>query len=121
MNNKELAKAISLEYKNIFPNSYCKVSKGCLGDSYAITCYLGNFETWSNGISQNDQLKHTYWIHGPMDNYGKYTIECDGIGLMINPINKYLAMSRLKISYRKKKNTPEKLIVAMQKHFKNIR
>lgn len=120
-NREQLATAIQREYNKVFPNSYCKVSKGCLSDSYAIQCYLGNPDTWANKIRQNDQMMHSYWIHEPMDDDGKYTIECDGISLMINPIETYLAMSRIKIAWRKKKNTPEKLIDAMKQHFENMR
>lgn len=120
MDRKELATAIQKQYNIVFPKSYCNVSKGCLGDSYVIQCYLGNPDTWANQIRQNDQMMHSYWIHEPEDSDGKYTIECDNISLMINPIENYLAMSRIKIAWRKKKDTPEKLIKAMRKHFEQM-
>jgi len=86
--------------------------------------YLGNRDTFTNNISCNDQISHTYWIHKKADADGKYIVECDGIRLntIPDPIkDKYMAMGTIKVPYRKKTNTPVKLVKSFKDHFKKMK
>jgi len=119
MKANELLETLSSQYNKHFPNSLAVVHKGCLGESYYLDCYLGNKETFTNGISHNDQMNHTYWIHD-CSNENYYIVECEGIKLYCNTTDPYRCMDGVRIPYRVKKGTPEKIINDFEKHFKKV-
>jgi len=101
-------------YLKEFPNGYATVSKAPLGsDTFYLKAYIGKPDTWANGISQNDDLAHAYLVT-------KDGVESSqGISLMVDPEKKHLAMSRVKIPFRKKSG--KNMISGMKKHFANMR
>lgn len=101
-------------YLKEFPNGYATVSKAPLGsDTFYLKAYIGKPDTWANGISQNDDLAHAYLVT-------KDSVESSqGIALMVDPEKKHLAMSRVKIPFRKKSG--KNMISGMKKHFANMR
>lgn len=111
---ESIANTLKDMYLKEFPNGHATVSKAPLGsDTFYLNVYIGKPDTWANGISQNDDLAHAYLV-------SKDSIESSqGIALMVDPEKKHLAMSRVKIPFRKK--TGKNMISGMKKHFSGMR
>ena len=114
----EMANELKAMYLELFPNSFARVSRACLGDSFFLDTYLGNKETWFNGIHDNDQSRCIYRIDFENDSFN---IACLGISLYVNPKDKMFAMSREKMRFVRKHGDKSKVLLDMKKHFVKYR
>lgn len=115
-------------YKKHFPNAYFKISKLALGDGICISCGLiENIEDQTSKLRDNDPMRILLFIHNGIDaetdNFitDKIIIEGENGSLCVNPVEKYFAMSRVKIPFRKINNTPEKALQSLDKFFKKAK
>lgn len=106
----ETVKAI---YNKVFPNSMISGSAGHFCKELSLyTCYLaGNRAEFPHGISNNDALGYTFTIENG-------TYKEDSLYLTVNPIEKGLAFSSVKLRKKTINNlTPELL----EKRFNEVK
>jgi hypothetical protein len=127
MTANELAEKIKLAIKEVFPNSYV-VSKFSTSfyPSIHVKFTLGKDQTeWSNGIIDNDPMIHDFTIDAEgreLNSDGtlpeKVTIDTHrGGSISTAPTEKYMAYGRLKLGFRKKTDSPEKIVDYIKKYF----
>jgi hypothetical protein len=126
----EFVKKLEATIKKIFPKSYIQIyaSKN-LGASITFRFALGKDKSeWVNGIIQNDPLFHTWmigWNSFTEGHFIKDKIEADmsvGGTLKIKPEEgSYMAFGRVKIGWRKKTDTPDKIIKHFDNYFKKVK
>ena len=106
-------------YKAIFPNGYIAFSKPSISEgSFFITVMLQQPKDCTNQIPQNDPMRTVYAIYTSLvQNDIVFTLElCSGNRLSINPTNPMLAMSSVKLAFRKTTGNEEKVIKAFTTH-----
>jgi hypothetical protein len=110
--------------KDIFPKSYVRVSnKAAFGnDSINITLLLGKDKSeFENGISHNDPLQETIWIHECIDD----NENIKDIITAENPYGGRLHLndysSKVKTGWRNKTTSPQKMIDYLKKYFENVK
>ena len=130
---KEVMTAVQEAYKKVFPNSHTYITSSSLGCkdindkdnfSHCFVNFLGDKASFSNGIEHNDLFRHMFWVNSPADKDGKYTLELGAVGsgfTVKDSSVQYTQCRRVKVPFRKKTNTPEKIVQAMTKHFKKLR
>lgn len=113
-----LVEQIETLFLNKFPASYIRSSVGCLGSGMYITLALGQREQWSNGYIQNDPLYHIISVYPVNDGF---EIKTQVSGLMVNPREQFVAMSRVKTAMRKKTGTLEQVLKHAAKWVDNLK
>lgn len=132
MNTKQFAEQVEQSFKRYFPNGYFFYNSGCLGnESIYFKCgMIKDIKDQPNQIRDNDKLHLSLWIFDNVnlkdDSFDisntKLVIEDrHGACVYTNPPNSYYAMGRTKIPFRKMTNTPDKLLVLLDKFFKKAR
>jgi hypothetical protein len=126
----DFCKNLESAIKKVFPKSYvnCKASTN-LGASIHLSFALGKDKTeFGNGIIENDVLFHRFmigWNSFAEGHFIKDKIVSElsvGGGLKVDPEpGSHMAFGRVKIGWRKKTATPEKMIKGMQDYFKKVR
>lgn len=132
---KAVIEAMQKEYKAVFPKSHTYIVKSSLGCrsngidindtenySHALIVFASDKDSFPHGIEHNDPFRFTYWIHNPIKD-GKVIVECDGTSFLVKvprEVSIY-ECERVKIPFRKKNSTPEKVVKAMRKHFDTVR
>ena len=117
------------EYNRRLPDSRCHAYLSqMLGTHIVISCYLSaNSKECANGIINNDMLNLTYYIDLPKgltvndELPQEITFELWDNSYRIKPQNKYLAFSSQKLSFRKTKGTPEKILKTFGKNFDKLK
>ena len=122
MTNQEIAEAIAIEFKKVFPNGYVNsyARKGFSNNEHIAIKYglIEDLSDCSNKIRENDPL-HT--LHMIWTDNDEFTIDHTHGQLYVNPREKYFAMSSVKTKIRNGKSpTSEKLIAKYIKHFKKV-
>jgi hypothetical protein len=125
----EFIKSLEGAVRKIFPKSFVQIYASTnLGASITFKFALGKDKSeWANGIIQNDPLFHTWmigWNSFTEGHFIKDKIEADlsvGGSLKIKPEEgSYLAFGRVKIGWRKKTATPDKIIQHFENYFKKM-
>lgn len=115
MNRKEFGQFLAQEFKLRFPNGYTAMQTS---DNFGLkTLYfslgmVGNLVDCPNRIRENDPMLHMFSIDFRDDQKIVSEIMSHN-GLMVEPIEQYLAMSKVKTKFRKKTGNIEK----QKKHF----
>lgn len=126
----EFIKGLESNIKKIFPKSFVKVqASGNLGTSIFVTFALGKDKSeWVSGIIHNDPLHHQWMIgfNSFAENaFIKDKIEAEisiGGSMKTKPEEgSFMAFGRAKIGWRKKTDTPEKIIVHFTNYFKKMK
>ncbi len=124
---KSLLEAIQAEYTKVFPKSDTYLSRGCYGDStdnsaHCLTLFLGDKESFPNGIEHNDPFRFQFWIHDAPSSDGKFVITCDGASFLVDCDKSisWTGCQYIKTGWRKKNNTSEKIVPAMAKYFQKV-
>ena len=130
MSVDEFVSKLESEIKKVFPNSFIRAyASTSLGASIHLTFALGNGKSeWPNGIIQNDVLHHSFmigWNSFTEGHFIKDKIEADlsvGGSLKVEPEKgSYMAFGRVKTGWRKKTDTPEKIITYIGNYFKKVK
>jgi hypothetical protein len=116
---EELAKAVQAEYKELFPLSHTYARKEPIGDGWFLMVFLGDKESFSNGIEHNDPLRHYY----------SFSVGAKGLCITTNcvalsslkPNDSFSYCSHKKLTFRRKEGTKEKVLSGMVKHFQSLR
>ena len=126
----EFVKNLESAIKKIFPKSFIQVYADTnLGSSITFKFALGKDRSeWTNGIIQNDALFHVFmigWNSFKEGTFIKDKIVADlsvGGSLKVSPSegSRY-AFEKIKIGWRKKTATPEKMISSMADYFKKVK
>lgn len=116
--------------KKIFPKSFI-LSKAStnLGSSISLVFALGKDRSeWVSGIIENDPLFHRFmigWNSFAEGRFIKDKIEAElstGGSLKINPEQgSHMAFGRAKIGWRKKTDTPDKIVDYIGNYFKKVK
>lgn len=112
--------------KKIFPNAKisAQVYNGIGSPTLGITFYLiSDRDDQTNKIVDNDPAVTKFIAHLPMEHPTKDTkfkLEKLMGGLYIEPEEKYLAMSRVKLPYRKSTGNIDKQVDKVIKYFKGV-
>jgi len=126
----EFISKLTAEIKKQFPKSFVAARASTnLGSSIHLQFALGKDKSeWSNGIIQNDALFHSWmigWNSFTEGHFIKDKIEAElsvGGGLKVNPDEgSYMAFGRVKIGWRKKTASPDKLITYFGNYFKKVK
>ena len=116
---EELAKAVQAEYKALFPLSHTYARKEHIGDGWFLMVFLGDKESFENGIEHNDSLRHHYSFS--VGEKGLCVTSC-GVSIGdIKPTDIYTYCSRVKVAFRKKEGDLKKCVAGMKKHFQALR
>lgn len=125
----EFVKALEAEVKKSFPKSYISVRASTnLGASIMFQFALGKDKSqWTNGIIQNDPLFSSWmigWNSFTEGHFIKDKIEAElstGGSLKVNPDpGSHMALGSVKIGWRKKTDTPEKIVKYFGNYFKKV-
>lgn len=123
---KELEKAI----RKSFPKSYVNIQASTnIGASIHVVFAIGKDKSeWSNGIIQNDPMIHKFMIGFRQFSEGVFTSEkilaelSQGGTLMIMPEEgSYMAFGSVKLGWRKKTATPDKIVKHFENYFKKAK
>jgi hypothetical protein len=116
---EELAKLVNEEYKKLFPHSHTYFRKECIGNGWFLMVFLGDKESFYNGIEHNDPLRHHYRFS--LTEKG-LCVNAKGVSLSsLKPKDHYHYCSHKKLTFRKKEGDLKKVVDAMAKHFKTLR
>jgi hypothetical protein len=126
MELQEFNEKLEQTFKKYFPHGYFHTSKSALFDEDGPTFFyriglIGNTRDCSNNIRENDPMNSIFKINGfTIDNITGFGIYCTPD--RNNPKEKYLAMTRRKMNFRKttKKNL-EEVLKYMDKVFQSAR
>lgn len=130
MSVSDFVKTLESSIKKIFPTSLISIKSATnLGASIHLYFALGKDRSeWANGIIQNDSLYHLMmigWNSFTEDHFIKDKIEAEltvGGRLKIDPQGgSRMAFDFVKIGWRKKKDTPEKIINHIVNYFKKVK
>jgi hypothetical protein len=124
----ELAQALEDTVKKIFPKSFVLADFTTrLGASITLRFLLGKDKSeWSNGIPENDPLKQSLsiWLDKTPATDSlpeKVTIENHGGSMTIKPQEgSRNAYDRIKLPWRKKTDTPEKIVAHVKTYFERV-
>ena len=115
----KLAEATRDEFKKLFPNSHTYLNKECLGEGHYLMVFLGDKESFSNGIEHNDPMRHHYSF-----SLGEKGLKITATGCALGSLKteeKWMYCTHKKLTFRKKEGTHDKCIEGMKKHFKALR
>lgn len=116
----ELVTILNEEYKKVFPLSYTYFRKECIGYGSFLMVFLGDKESFSNGIEHNDPLRHNYSVSLTQKGL---LVECRG-GVALSSLkadNSYMYCTHKKLTFRRKEGDLKKVVAGMIKHFKALR
>lgn len=126
----EFIKETEVAIRKSFPKSYVNIRASTnLGSSITLRFALGKDKSeWTNGIIENDPLYHIMhigWNSFADNNFTKDKIPLDmnvGGSLKVNPEEgSYMAFGKIKIGFRKKTASPDKIVKAIEDYFKKAK
>lgn len=108
---------IKTDYAKLFPNNFVSFSRPCLGrNNFYVHLLLQHPKDCYNGIEQNDPMMTMFNITQIGDD--NFVVELiNGESLYVNPVDRMLAMSRVKCAFRKTTGNHAKVLAAMNKYF----
>jgi hypothetical protein len=116
----ELVTILNEEYKKLFPLSHTYFRTEAIGYGSFLMVFLGDKESFSNGIEHNDPLRHNYSVSLTQKGL---LVECRG-GCSLSSLkadNSYMYCTHKKLTFRKKEGDLKKVVAGMIKHFKALR
>lgn len=118
----ELAEQLQNVYMKHFPKGRIIVRKQALGDEgfYVTTFLIGEQKDQSNGIWDNDPLLHTFGFEGIGNDQFEFT-RLRGRLSVNPPEGSHLAMSSLKIAFRKTKGDAKKVVTNFEKYVQKMK
>ncbi len=117
---EELATILNEEYKKLFPLSHTYFRKEAIGGGWFLMVFLGDKESFSNGIEHNDPLRHHYSFS--LTQKGLLVESRGGVALSsLKADNSYMYCTHKKLTFRKKEGDLKKVVAGMVKHFKALR
>ena len=115
---KAIIEKIETMYKKHFPHSV--TYKNAIMGRWYVMCFLGDKESFSNGIEHNDPMRHSYSVQIEGEDV---IIQCKDCSLShIKPAEgSYLYCETRSLTFRKKKGTEKRVLELMEKHFQKLR
>lgn len=121
---------IEKDFYKVFPNGFINIGiERVVGSPYLYIGFglIGDKKDQSHGIVENDPMHHKMIGHfASNDYYAEHSIdekiELESLisGIMVEPTEKYLAMSRVKTSFRKSTAPIAKQVPKLKKYFSEI-
>jgi len=130
MNAVQFTAKVKESFLKYFPNGFIGSHSYSLGDKgiYFKAGLIGDVKDCFHGYRENDPLQITFGIYDNIKNNseteidGKLIVEFQAAVFYTKPDEgSYLAMQRNKVPSRKINNVPEKVLVTLDKYFKEAR
>lgn len=122
MNSIQFVESLKAQFLAVFPNGYFNVKPLPLGGDVGIVMGLTSEQKdCPHNIRENDRMRMVFAIHGmKFGSDEEYTekLEMEPYYSAIStiPVSQYYAMGHEKIKTRKTTNTPDKLLVTLNKY-----
>ena len=126
MTPEEFATEVKKEFRNEFKSAFITANVGTgLGRFICITFGIQSKDKWANGYFENDPASHKIMLHLNDDATFKTG---EGLELLMGGVvhvtpapDSYLAWDSVKVGWRNKKGTPEKMLLHLKKYFAKLK